>query len=68
MTTTVLTRELIPTLRPAARSVAKHILNRGLHATFNGHAWHITGNGINLHAVDLGHVDSDDLRPYSRAR
>lgn len=65
---TVLTRELASNLRPAERGVAMHIINRGLRATFNGHAWHITGNGINLHAVDLRHVDSDDLRPYSRAR
>ncbi len=45
------------------RSTARMILNRGLTARRAGHAWHVTGPGVDLLAARLSYISADDLRP-----
>lgn len=53
----------IAALPPQDRQIARLILKRGLTATYNGYAWHVTGPGVDVRAVRLFRITDDDLRP-----
>ena len=63
-----LTRELADGLPPRDREMARAILKKGLLATFNGHAWRVTGTGICLCVTSLRYIARSELSPVSMER
>jgi hypothetical protein len=58
-----MTPEQIAALPPNDRPIARLIAKRGMSAVFNGHAWRVTGPGVEIHTVRLCHLVENDLRP-----
>ncbi len=48
--------------------MARAILKKGLLATFNGHAWRVTGTGICLCVTSLRYIARSELSPVSMER
>jgi len=65
MTSTVLTSKHIGSLPPQDREIAHAILKKGLVASFNGHAWCVTGTGIRVVVTKLRYIARSDLSPVS---
>jgi hypothetical protein len=41
------------------------IAKRGLSAKFNGHAWRVTGTGVDLTVARLHYIAASDLSPLA---
>ena len=53
----------IAALHPQDRPIARQIAKRGLVATYTGHAWHVTGPGVDVRATKLRSITAADLKP-----
>jgi hypothetical protein len=68
VTQITLTPELVETLAPQDRDMARRILRRKLVATHNGNAWRISGFGVEVLTVELHYLMASDLKPPPRSR